>query len=182
MADSSLLTRRYSCRRFAATPLTQAQLRHILEAAIWAPSAGNVQPWRFIVVTSAELKLRLARAAHQDFVAEAPVVIAVCAVPGESARRYGERGRSLYCLQDTAAATLNILLAATELDLGACWVGAFEEPAVAAVLDLAPAWRPVALVPVGRPMEGPPARERRPLREVTVFRTEQNSELREERP
>ena len=115
-------------------------------------------------MTSDELKARLAAAAHQEFVAEAPVVIVVCAVPGESARRYGERGRSLYSLQDTAAATQNILLAAAELGLGSCWVGAFEERAAATALGLPPAWRPVALVPVGHPLETAAARERRPMR------------------
>jgi nitroreductase len=170
MADQSIFRRRYSCRSFAATPLSHTELEHILEAALWAPSAGNLQPWRFIVVTSGELKGRLARAAHQEFVAEAPVVIVVCAVPGESARRYGERGRSLYCLQDTAAATENILLAAAELGLGSCWVGAFEEPAAAAALALPAAWRPVAVVPVGHPLGRPAARERRPRQEVVLFR------------
>jgi nitroreductase len=172
MDEQSLIRRRYSCRRFAGTPLSQAEIEHVLEAAVWAPSAGNLQPWRFVVVTSDELKERLARAAHQEFVAEAPVVIAVCAVPGESARRYGERGRSLYSLQDTAAATENILLAAAELGLGSCWVGAFDEPAAAAALALPPAWRPVALVPLGHPLETPGARERRPMADVVVFRTE----------
>jgi nitroreductase len=171
MTEPSILRRRYSCRRFAATPLSQAEIEGLLEAAIWAPSAGNLQPWRFIVVTSDELKQRLARAAYQDFVAEAPVVITVCAVPAESARRYGERGRSLYSLQDTAAATQNILLAASELGLGSCWVGAFEEPGVAKALGLPPAWRPVALVPVGHPLETAAPRGRRPVQEVAVFRT-----------
>ncbi|HVN33192.1 MAG TPA: nitroreductase family protein [Thermoanaerobaculaceae bacterium] len=170
MADASVFRRRYSCRRFAHTKLFRGQLEHILEAAVWAPSAGNLQPWRFIVVTSDALKAQLAAAAHQDFVAEAPVVIVVCAVPGESARRYGERGRSLYCLQDTAAATQSILLAATELGLGSCWVGAFEERAAAAALGLPPVVRPVALIPVGQPLETPATRERRPEGEVVIFR------------
>jgi nitroreductase len=170
MAETSIFRRRYSCRRFADTALTQAQLDHILDAAVWAPSAGNLQPWRFVVAGSAELRRRLARAAGQDFVAEAPIVIAVCAVPGESAPRYGERGTSLYCLQDTAAATQNLLLAATELGLGSCWVGAFDEAAAAAALGIPAAWRPIALVPVGHPLEPPDLRHRRPEREVVLLK------------
>jgi nitroreductase len=170
MAETSIFRRRYSCRRFAGTPLTPAELERILEAAVWAPSAGNLQPWRFVVAGSTELKRRLARAAGQDFVAEAPVVIAVCAVPGESAPRYGTRGTSLYCLQDTAAATQNILLAAAELGLGSCWVGAFDEAAAAAALGIPAAWRPVALVPVGHPLEAPSPRHRRPEREVVLLK------------
>jgi len=170
MAESSLFRRRYSCRRFADTALTAAQIEYILEAAVWAPSAGNLQPWRFVVAGSADLRRRLARAAGQEFVAEAPVVIAVCAVPGESAPRYGQRGTSLYCLQDTAAATQNMLLAATELGLGSCWVGAFDEEAAAAALGIPAAWRPVALVPVGHPLEAPGRRHRRPEREVVLLK------------
>jgi nitroreductase len=170
MADSSLFRRRCSCRRFAPTPLSQNQIERILEAAVWAPSAGNIQPWRFIVVTSGDVRRHLARAAHQEFLAEAPVVIAVCAVPEESARRYGERGRSLYSLQDTAAATQNILLAAAGLGLASCWVGAFDETEAAAALEVPAAWRPVALVPLGHPGESPGARGRRPMREVVLVR------------
>jgi nitroreductase len=171
MTETSIFKRRYSCRRFADTPLASAELEHILEAAMWAPSAGNVQPWRFVVASSPTVRRQLARAAQQEFVAEAPVVIAVCTVPGESVPRYGERGRSLYCLQDTAAATLSILLAATELGLGSCWVGAFDETAAAADLDIPSAWRPVALVPVGHPLEPPAQRSRRARDEVVILRT-----------
>jgi nitroreductase len=170
VADPTLFMRRYSCRHFSPTALPQDQIDRILEAAVWAPSAGNLQPWRFVVVTSGELRRALARAARQDFVAEAPVVIAVCAVPGESARRYGERGRSLYCLQDTAAATQNMLLAATELGLASCWIGAFDEAEAASALELPPAWRPVVLIPIGHPAEVPGHRRRRAMREVVLVR------------
>ncbi len=169
MNETSIFKRRYSCRRFATAPLSESEVERILEAALWAPSAGNLQPWRFFVVTSEALRRRLAGAAGQEFVEEAPVVFVVCAVPGESSPRYGARGESLYCLQDTAAAVQNILLAATELDLGSCWVGAFDERAAAAALELPRGWRPVALVPVGRPLEPPGRRSRRSTAEV-VFR------------
>ncbi|MBZ5588568.1 MAG: nitroreductase family protein [Acidobacteriia bacterium] len=166
------LLQRFSCRRFAPAPLTDSEMGHLLEAARWAPSAGNVQPWRFVAVTSPRRRQSLARSAGQEFVADAPVVIAVCAVPEESARRYGERGRSLYVLQDTAAATQNILIAASELGLASCWVGAFDEASAAKALGLPAGWRPVALVPVGHPLEAPPRRERRPATEIVIFLTD----------
>jgi nitroreductase len=76
----------------------------------------------------------------------------------------------LYCLQDTAAATEHILLAATALGLGGCWVGAFDEMAAARALALPRALRPVAMVPIGEPMPEPGGRTpRRPLSEVTSF-------------
>ncbi len=170
MSEGSIFKRRYSCRRFAPTPLTGSEVEAILDAAVWAPSAGNLQPWRFLVVTSDILRRRLSNAAGQAFVGEAPVVIVVCAVPRESFPRYGERGTSLYCLQDTAAAVENILLAATELGLGSCWVGAFDEAAAAEALELPAGWRPVAMVPLGRPLEDAGRRSRRARDEVVIVR------------
>jgi nitroreductase len=162
-----LFARRFSCRRFAADPVPEEVLAELLEAARWAPSAGNLQPWRFAVVHAEAVRRQLAAAAFdQMFLTEAPVTVVACAVPDESGRRYGARGRTLYCLQDTAAATENLLLAATARDLGTCWIGAFDEDAAARALDLDPAWRPVAMVPVGRPAEQPRGRRRRPADEV----------------
>ena len=165
------IDRRYSVRRFSSAEVSASTVRKILSAAIRAPTAGNRQPWHFIVVRREEVKHALARAAYgQGFVAQAPVVIVVCADPERSAMRYGARGRELYCLQDTAAATENILLAATALGLGGCWVGAFDEMAAARALALPRALRPVAMVPIGEPMPEPGGRTpRRPLSEVTSF-------------
>jgi len=172
MVEPPLYLRRFSCRRFHNDAVEESELAFILEAARWAPSAGNLQPWRFFVVRDPSTREALALSAYrQKFVSShAPVVIVVCAVAEESARHYGTRGASLYCLQDTAAAVENILLAATELGLGSCWVGAFDETAAARALDLPDGWRPVAMIPIGRPAEGAPARARRPLREVTLWR------------
>jgi len=163
--------KRRSIRRFERDrDVPKEAVERLLEAAISAPSAGNMQPWHFFVVRKGETKLGLARAAWgQHFVTEAPVVIVVCADPGRSGRRYGQRGTDLYCLQDTAAATQNILLAAVASGLGACWVGAFDEGAAARALDLPSHLRPVAIVPIGYPAESPYRPARRALREVTTF-------------
>lgn len=141
----------------------------LLQAAIRAPSAGNCQPWQFYVVRQASTKRALARAAlNQWFLSEAPVVIVVCADPERSAQRYGDRGRYLYCLQDTAAATENLLLAATASGLGACWVGAFDEQGASRALQLPDRLRPVAIVPLGYAAERAlHPTERLPLDSVT---------------
>lgn len=163
-----VLTGRFSCRSFEAAPVPRERIVELLEAMQGAPSAGNLQPWRFVVVTGAAHRRALADAAFgQEFVAAAPVTVVVCAVPGESARTYGARGRDLYCLQDTAAATENLLLAATAAGLGGCWVGAFDEASVHRALGLEPGWRPVAIVPLGVPAEAPSRRSRRRLEDVT---------------
>ena len=101
--------------------------------------------------------------------AAAPVVIVVCALPEISALHYGGRGRNLYCLQDVAAATQNLLLRATELGLGVCWVGAFDEVAVARVLGLEPSWRPLVVVPVGWTLDQPREGSRLPLARTVVW-------------
>jgi nitroreductase len=165
------ISNRCSVRSFAPGELDASTVKKLLEAAVRAPTAGNMQPWHFVVVRSAEVKQALASAAYgQGFVAQAPVVIVVCAEPERSAARYGLRGRDLYCLQDTSAATEHILLAATALGLGACWVGAFDEQAAARTLDLPAQLRPVAMVPIGQPSTGPGiGSSRRPLYEVTSF-------------
>ena len=164
-----VIERRYSLRDFdPARDVAPEDVEKILRAAIRAPSAGNLQPWFFVVVREEKKKEALARAAlDQRFVARAPVVVVVCADPDRSAMRYGGRGVSLYCLQDTAAATENLLLAAVALGLGGCWVGAFHEEEAARALDLPSHLRPVAIVPLGHATRPPAGRTpRRDLKEV----------------
>jgi len=161
---------RHSVRRFTAQDVTDEQVQRLLETAVLAPTAGNRQPWHFIVVRDPAARQALAAAAYgQGFVAQAPVVIVVCADPDQSAARYGERGAHLYCLQDTAAATTYILLGAVATGLGACWVGAFDEEYAAEVLNLPARLRPVALIPVGYPAESPRRPTRRPLNQVVTY-------------
>jgi nitroreductase len=160
---------RRSVRRFdARRDVPHTMVKRILRAALRAPSAGNRQPWHFIVVRRPEVKEALSVAAFgQLFVAQAPVVVAVCADPDRSASRYRKRGAELYCLQDTAAAVEHILLAAAALGLGSCWVGAFDEELAAEALNLPLSLRPVALIPIGHPEgEAGVRTSRRPLDEV----------------
>jgi nitroreductase len=141
---------RHSARDFTGVPVEPEHMDLLMEALRWAPSAGNMQPWFFYVVTKKAARSGLAAAAYgQRFVAEAPVVFVVCAEPERSAARYRDRGRRLYCYQDTAAAVENLLLVANMLGYGACWVGAFDEDAARDVLDVPGHLRPVAIVPVG---------------------------------
>jgi len=144
---------RASVRRFdPSVEVPVETVERLLAAAVRAPTAGNRQPWHFYVVRDVAVREGLAAAAHgQDFVSQAPVVIVVCADAEQSAGRYGERGRELYCLQDTAAAVEHILLGAVALGLGSCWVGAFSEEEAIRVLDLPERLRPVAILPIGKP-------------------------------
>src|SRR5690554_4333768 len=117
----ALLDRRRMVRRFTDEPVDDAVVRRLIDAGTRAPSAGNLQPWAFVVVRDAERRMALARAAlGQTFVAEAPVVIVPCAVPARARERYGERAER-YATIDTSFASLLILLAVVEEGLGACF-------------------------------------------------------------
>ena len=161
------IKKRRSIRAFKNIDVSDEIVEKLIDAARWAPSAGNIQPWEFIIVRSLDTKRRLAEAAlNQTFIEEAPVVIVVCADYQRSARGYGSRGATLYCIQDTAAAIQNIHLAAIALGLGTCWIGAFREEPVKKLLGIPDGVRPVAIIPVGYPAEQPAPRPRRPLNEI----------------
>ena len=162
-----IIKNRRSIRVFKKQDVPQDIIEKLLEAARWAPSAGNVQPWAFVVAISQKMKQNLSMAAFgQKDLEEASVVFVVCADEKLAEQSYGVRGKSLYCLQDTAAAIQNILLTAHSLGLGSCWIGAFNEDEVRKVIKAPKEMRPVALVPIGYPNEAPPARRRRPLSEI----------------
>ncbi|XPO21226.1 nitroreductase family protein [Phosphitispora sp. TUW77] len=165
----AILERR-STRRFKSEQVPRATIGRIIDAARWAPSAGNVQPWEFYVVYNEKKKYELASAAtKQRFISEAPVIIVVCAIPEMSAARYRERGRNLYAIQDTAAAVQNILLAAEGYGLGSCWIGSFEETLVMEALDIPMGKIPVALVPIGYASEESQPPARRPVDEIVTI-------------
>ena len=163
---------RRSIRAFKSKKVTQETVEKLLDAASWAPSAGNIQPWEFIVIRKPEIKRALAEAAlDQTFIEEAPVVIVVCANKNRSSQGYGIRGKTLYCLQDTAASIQNILLTAYSLGLGTCWIGAFREEEAREILKIPQGIRPVAIIPVGYPAETPPPRNRRPISQIVHYET-----------
>lgn len=164
------IERRRSIRSFINAPIKEEDLMKIIRSGMLAPSAGNIQPWEFIITTERMLKSELARAAlGQYWMADAGAIVIVCAKEEESAAYYGLRGRTLYCIQDTAAAIENMLLAATALGYGSCWVGAFDEQEVRRVLNIPRSVRPVALIPIGLPAERPEVRRRKSLSEVLHF-------------
>ena len=166
------IKKRRSVRAYTSDEVSEEDVERLIEAARWAPSAGNIQPWEFVIVRNTETKRRLSDAAlHQTFIEKAPVVIVVCANVARSSWGYGSRGSNLYCLQDTAAATENMLLVAQALGLATCWVGAFHEDEVAKVVNTPRNVRPVAIVPVGRPAKKPRVRPKRSMREIVHYET-----------
>lgn len=162
----AIKTRR-SIRRFQDKPIPEETIKAIMESAVLAPSAGNRQPWVFVVVRSQDVKRKLVEASgNQVFLGQAPVVIVICGDAELSGARYEDRGRTLYFIQDTAAAATNIMLTATSLGLGTCWVGAFRESVVRQALELPANLRPLAMIPVGYPDQERGPRNLRPFDQV----------------
>lgn len=150
------ITSRPSITKYKNEGVEREKIARLLEAARWAPSAGNMQTWEFIIVQDLDLLEKLADHAHnQPHVREAPVAIVILADLDKAERQYGDRGRDLYAVQETAAAMQNIMLEAYDQGLGAAWVGAFEEESVKNLLDIPDNLRPMAIVTVGYPDERP---------------------------
>jgi nitroreductase len=142
-------------RAYKSDPVPEDKIQRLLQYAVRAPSAGNLQPWEFVVVKSVEARAKLAQAAmNQTSVATAPVTIVTCANIQRMGSEYGARG-SFFSLVDTSFASLLLLLGAVEQDLGACFVGSYNPEEVAKMLALPAHIRPVGLITIGYPAEQP---------------------------
>ena len=167
---SEAIKERRSIRSFTTENISDKAVKQLIEAARWAPTAGNTQPLELVVVRDPEIKRGLSAAAlNQNFIQKAPVVFVVCADMTRSKKGYGSRGEKLYSIQDTAAATENILLAAHELGLATCWIGAFNEKDAAKVIYAPKNTKPLAIVPVGYPAEKPSVPKKRTADEIVHY-------------
>jgi len=141
---------RKSVRNYLNQTVEEDKLLAILEAGRLAPSASNRQEWRFIIVRNQEVKKKLAKAAtNQSFVAEASIVIVACAETDEHVMRCGQMCYPI----DVAIALDHMTLAAVELGLGTCWIGAFYENEVKQILGIPAEIKVVALMPLGYPID-----------------------------
>jgi len=146
----AIRTRR-SVRGYEAKPVEDEKLMTVLEAGRLAPSAKNLQEWRFVVVRDAATRQKLVAVAHnQAFVGEAPVVIACCADTDEHVMRCGQLCYPI----DVAIAIDHMTLAAVELGLGTCWIGSFYEDQAKEVLGIPEEIRVVELLALGYPKLG----------------------------
>lgn len=148
---------RRSIRNFQKKMIPDNLIGKLMEALIWAPSAGNLQARKFYFVRKDTVKQRIAAAAlNQNFIAEAPLVIVGC-TDSRIYQKYGERGVHLYSIQDVAVSIMGMMLVAHEHGLGSVWVGAFREDDVGRILGTPKHLRPVVIVPVGYPAKIPHA-------------------------
>ena len=164
---------RRSVRRFQDRPVSREIITDLLDMARWAPHANEC--WRFVVVQDEEIKEKMAAAARQQWMASAPVIVVVGSDlmerPGIAGRWDAYKFRSVFPIQDTAAAIQNLMLTAVEHGLGTCWIGSFNEGDVARIVHFPFAVRPLAMVVIGYPADEPKERKRRPLEDVVFWGT-----------
>lgn len=153
-----LIESRYSVRSYSDRPVEEEKLRRVLRAAQVAPTAANLQPFRLLVRQTHGREDDLGRLYHRDWFYNAPLVIGICAVPGEAwVRRDGKN----YADVDATIAMDHMILAAAALGLGTCWVAAFDPAVARSVFDLPDGIEPLAFTPLGYAADEPPAEKTR---------------------
>jgi nitroreductase len=161
-----LALKRRSIRSFIPKELDDKKINEILETAILAPSAGNLQSWEFILIKDKTIKQKLVKIAYdQDFIAQAPIVLVLCANKERSKKKYGKRGE-LYSIIDASLAGAYLQLAIADSDLATVWVGAFDSDRLKQLLDIPEGVEPLGLFPIGYPAEEGKQKERFPLEKV----------------
>lgn len=160
MSFLELAQKRYSVRGYTDEPVSDDDLRQILEAGRLAPSAANFQPWHFIVVRDVSAKAQLAEAYKKDWFRKAPVILVVCVNPSHAWTR--QDGHN-YGFVDAAIAMDHMTLCAADLGLGTCWVAAFDPDKVRKALGIPGYVEPVAMTPIGHPAVPPLPKKRKAL-------------------
>ncbi|MFW6026306.1 MAG: nitroreductase family protein [Candidatus Woesearchaeota archaeon] len=151
---TNLMEKRRSVRRFLTKSVEWGKIVNLLHAAKTAPSEGNLQAWKFIVTKDSKIIKDLAKASYkQMWINQAPYVIIVVGEVDKSEKNY-EKGK-FYNTLSCGACVQNILLKAKDLDLGACWVSAFDEEEISDILSIGSSKKPMALIPIGYPAEKP---------------------------
>ena len=158
------ITTRRSVRAYDSRPLEGKVRQRLCRALRYAPSACNIQPWKFVLVGSEPLRRAVATACKgQMWMAQAPLIVVACGYPDRAYKKMGGAGNSVDI--DVAIALDHLTLVAVSEGLGTCWIGAFDEQAVKKILGIPDAVKVVSLMPVGYPAEAdlnhPVAEERR---------------------
>jgi nitroreductase len=166
MDFSELVRNRYSVRAYKPDPVEDEKLAAVLEAARLAPTAANRQPFLLFVIDTKDREEELSRIYHREWFVQAPLIICACGLPGEVWK--GEHGRD-YLGVDVAIAMDHLILAAAELGLGTCWIGAFDADAAREILNLPEDADPIIFTPLGYPADTPKPKERKPLDELVRY-------------
>jgi len=165
MDVSQAIRRRYSCRSYEDKPLDKEKLDTILEAARQAPSAKNLQDWRFVAVTEKETRKKLAAAANnQTFLEKAGAIVVACTV-SDHVMRCGQAIGPI----DVAIAIEHMCLQATELGLATCWIGSFYPDKVKPIVGIPDEVTIIELLAIGYPADSPKEHRREPIEKIVSF-------------
>lgn len=161
-----LITKRYSVRRYKSHEVEEEKLQKVLEAACLAPTAVNKQPFQIMVIKTRGREDELRRIYGADWFVEAPIIICMCALPSEGwTRRDGKN----YTEVDVAIALDHLILEATSLGLGTCWIAAFDLKAAREVLGIPDEVLPLLFTPLGYPAHERPVKRRKELKELVRY-------------
>ena len=163
----NVIEQRHSVRSYRPDPVEPEKLQQVLEAAQLAPTACNLQEFKMIVIKTSGYQGELKKIYSREWFTEAPYVLCVCSIPSKT---WVRKDRKNYSDVDAAIVMEHIILAATALGLGTCWIGAFDAQAAREVLELDGSWEPVALTPLGYARENPVKRERKSLEDLVVYK------------
>jgi len=159
------IRRRYSCRAYQDRPIEQEKLDQVFEAARLAPSAKNLQDWRFVVVRDKEKKRQVAESTNQPEVfGKAGVMIAACS-NSDYVMKCGQAAGPI----DVAIALEHICLQATELGLATCWIGSFEAEKVRKVLEIPQGVAIIELMTLGYPADEAKEPQREPIEKIVCY-------------
>ena len=168
MDFKDLAKRRYSVRSYQSKPVEQSKLIKVIEAALLAPSAVNFQPWNFVVVTDPDLLAKMHSCYHRDWFKSAPACIVAIGDHDKGWRRPTDDKD--YTDIDVAIAIDHLMLAATEIDLGTCWICHFNADKCAEIFGLSSNFEPIAMIPIGYPtVETFPEKKRKTIEQMVFW-------------
>ncbi len=162
-----LVQNRYSCRSYRRDMVEAEKLQKVLECGRLAPTAANRQEIKIIVVPVAGREPELLKIYPREWMVEAPYILVLCTIPAKCWTRGDGK-----CYSDVDAAIVmdHMITGATALELGTCWVANLNVAAAREILQLDPGWEPVVLTPLGYPCQPAPAKKRKPLKDILIYR------------
>lgn len=166
-----VVKKRKAIRRFLPDKtIPKEDVQKILETINLAPSARNLQSYKVFVVQGKEKIEKVSQACYsqkENFISNAALILVFCIDPKKAEEDFGERGRQLYTIQDASITATFVMLTATALGYGSCWVGSFKEEEMKELLRTK--LKPVATTVIGYPDEDPPRKPRKPLKLLAEF-------------
>ena len=162
MSLADVVLSRRSIRSYEHKKIPEDIMKKILEAGRQAPSAGNRQPWRFVIVTDEQIKEKLSHGRWNSFIRDSAFTLVGCRYVGDA---YSRKWSTV----DTTIALQNMVIAAWALEIGSCWIGDFKQDEVKSLLNIPDDWKVVALISFGYPAEQPGGKWKKPLEEIANY-------------